>query len=456
MKIRILFFVFGVSYCSAWSQLEIKNSNNNLLMQVTQTGGVAIGAAAPDAASKLDVQGKTKTQSLQIGTSTAGYVWTATDGLGNGGWAAAPSGADGVVNGGSVSGTTSKTLTLTRTIGSNVTIAFTDLINDADADPANETPLAGAGITVSGRTVTAVDQSITNETPLAGAGITVSGRTVSAVDQSASNEIQNLSQVLTVGNNATLQDILNVGHLAIGTTAMQTGAGLYINSSDAGIRTDHPDGSIMFLSALSNTNRLGSNGNWVFWLDFDKNNTGEYFEIRHDGANYGDAGVQIFAVYENGNVTTHPSGSLSVGTGGISTTGAISSASVSTGPLTVTSNAVNFTGLDNGTGNILYVSSGKIVKQSSSIRYKEKVSDLQDNFDAILQARPVSFTYKDSGVKNYGYIAEELEDLGLKNLVVYDNDGRPDGVSYEKVSVYLLEVVKSMKAEMEEMKKRLP
>ena len=43
---------------------------------------------------------------------------------------------------------------------------------------------------------------------------------------------------------------------------------------------------------------------------------------------------------------------------------------------------------------------------------------------------------------SFGYIAEDLEEAGLRNFVIYDEKGRPDGVKYKKVALYVNEVVK--------------
>jgi hypothetical protein len=91
---------------------------------------------------------------------------------------------------------------------------------------------------------------------------------------------------------------------------------------------------------------------------------------------------------------------------------------------------------------------------SSSSRYKEDITSLQDNFDKILDAEPVSFTDKLSGERNIGFIAEEFEKLGLENLVVHRH-GEPDGVKYELVSLYLLEVIKNQNAKIEELTHRI-
>ncbi len=151
---------------TAWPQLQIKNSSGTaVLMHITATGETGIGTTAPGS-HKLNVNGTANvngalssttlntgqgnyelyamnqnvrtsdnvsfaTASLtgfRLGTSTtAGRVLTA-DASGYGTWQAAPSGADGVVTGASFGGTTTKTLTLTRSNSlPNLTATFTDL-----------------------------------------------------------------------------------------------------------------------------------------------------------------------------------------------------------------------------------------------------------------------------------------------------------------------------------------
>jgi hypothetical protein len=87
---------------------------------------------------------------------------------------------------------------------------------------------------------------------------------------------------------------------------------------------------------------------------------------------------------------------------------------------------------------------------SSSEKYKDDIQLLDDNFDKILDAQPVSFIDKVSGERNIGLIAEDMEDLGLEHLVVH-RDGEPDGVKYELVSLYLLETIKELKATTEQL-----
>jgi hypothetical protein len=119
-------------------------------------------------------------------------------------------------------------------------------------------------------------------------------------------------------------------------------------------------------------------------------------------------------------------------------------------------------GLDNGIG----YSPQKLLisREGSSLRYKQKVQSLDDNFSKILNVMPRKYQMREGyGPKDlwsFGYVAEELDAAGLQNLVIYDSKGRPDGVKYKKVVIYVTEVVKSqqktiqhLEAEVDELKK---
>jgi hypothetical protein len=88
----------------------------------------------------------------------------------------------------------------------------------------------------------------------------------------------------------------------------------------------------------------------------------------------------------------------------------------------------------------------------SSKRYKENIAPLEDDFSKILGARPVAFTWKESKEPDIGLIAEDMDELGLRNLVFYDDQGRPDGVRYDFISLYLLEVLKDQANSIKELK----
>jgi len=124
------------------------------------------------------------------------------------------------------------------------------------------------------------------------------------------------------------------------------------------------------------------------------------------------------------------------------------------GPLVLyTSGGLGIVGLPSSSaGSMLLLSNNRVYAFSSSIRTKENIIPLSDNFSKILDAQPVSFTDKATGVRSIGYIAEEFEKDGLQNLLVYEN-GKLVSLRYDLISVYNLEVIKELKKHIESMDK---
>jgi hypothetical protein len=108
-----------------------------------------------------------------------------------------------------------------------------------------------------------------------------------------------------------------------------------------------------------------------------------------------------------------------------------------------------------GTYPVLADGNGKLWKgAASSRRYKTNIEDLETDVDAVLQLRPVSFQHKSSGQPDIGLIAEEVEEH-VKELVIYDEEGRPDGVKYDKVALYLVRVIKTQQEKIATLEGRL-
>ncbi len=123
-------------------------------------------------------------------------------------------GVDGVVNSAGFSGTTTKTLTLTRSNGlSNLTASFTDNVDDADNNTSNEIQaLSKSGATISlsngGGSISLNDDDATNEIQIlskSGTSLSLSngGGSVTLGDEDNGNELQTISKS---GNTITLSD----------------------------------------------------------------------------------------------------------------------------------------------------------------------------------------------------------------------------------------------------------
>ena len=89
---------------------------------------------------------------------------------------------------------------------------------------------------------------------------------------------------------------------------------------------------------------------------------------------------------------------------------------------------------------------GNVVRgPSSSKRYKTNLSALPSNrYHKLLTLNTYFFNYKETGIPGFGMIAEDLNELGYRELVIYDNQGRPDNIDYKLLSVALLNLIQSI------------
>jgi hypothetical protein len=84
MKRILLFFLTAAWTVSCFAQLQIKNSENLVLVTISNTGNVGIGLEGSEATARLQVAGVTNTRALQVGgSSTTSYLLRASDTVGN-------------------------------------------------------------------------------------------------------------------------------------------------------------------------------------------------------------------------------------------------------------------------------------------------------------------------------------------------------------------------------------
>ena len=90
--------------------------------------------------------------------------------------------------------------------------------------------------------------------------------------------------------------------------------------------------------------------------------------------------------------------------------------------------------------------------ESSSIALKENVNPITNALDAIMSLVGVTYDRKNGSAKNEaGLIAEDVDKI-LPNLVSHKEDGSAEGIHYTKLTAYLIEAIKSLKAEIDELK----
>jgi hypothetical protein len=139
------------------------------------------------------------------------------------------------------------------------------------------------------------------------------------------------------------------------------------------------------------------------------------------------------------------------------------------GPLGVTQNFTYIAPIGTGTTFPLYWNSSTnlVYRLSSSERYKTNIADAEFDYEKLLQAKVRTFQNKQDVEENgaeaaeltYGYIAEELHDLGLTNFVVYESDEngnpRPESVNYMSMALAAHAMLQTQDAKLKALEARI-
>ena len=97
------------------------------------------------------------------------------------------------------------------------------------------------------------------------------------------------------------------------------------------------------------------------------------------------------------------------------------------------------------------VTAASFVEQSS-IAYKENVNPIENALEVIGKLTGVLYDRKDkTAVQQPGFIAEDVNKV-LPNVVSKKDDGTVEGIQYTKIIAYLVECVKDLKSEIDQLK----
>lgn len=89
----------------------------------------------------------------------------------------------------------------------------------------------------------------------------------------------------------------------------------------------------------------------------------------------------------------------------------------------------------------------------SSIRYKERVSPLEYGLNTVKSLHGVSYHWKESGHKDIGLIAEDVQSVVPEVVQVSENGA--EGIDYGKLTAILIEAIKELSGRVEELEKQL-
>lgn len=106
--------------------------------------------------------------------------------------------------------------------------------------------------------------------------------------------------------------------------------------------------------------------------------------------------------------------------------------------------------------NVNVASDGHIRRSTSSLRYKNTVSNAAHGLTELLTLRPVTYKGNNDGDTVFGgLIAEEVHDAGLTEFVQYDDDGQPDALAYGNMVSLCIKAIQELKTELDEAKARI-
>ena len=93
---------------------------------------------------------------------------------------------------------------------------------------------------------------------------------------------------------------------------------------------------------------------------------------------------------------------------------------------------------------------GELTYNTSSRRFKTDIQALGlSESQKILNVEAKTYIHLADTVHDVGLIAEDFDDAGMNNLVIYDEEKRPSGIRYDRVACYLLEVIKNQATEIQ-------
>ena len=93
------------------------------------------------------------------------------------------------------------------------------------------------------------------------------------------------------------------------------------------------------------------------------------------------------------------------------------------------------------------------VTETSTIRIKENIAPVTAALEKVDQLKPVSYNKKGSATKEIGLIAEDVFDV-YPEFVLCDDNGEPMGIHYSRLTAVLIESVKELKKEINELKSK--
>lgn len=90
---------------------------------------------------------------------------------------------------------------------------------------------------------------------------------------------------------------------------------------------------------------------------------------------------------------------------------------------------------------------------SSSLRYKTNIGQFSQGMSFVNKLRPISFDWKDGGLKDVGFGAEEIAKIDPR-FVTFNDRGEVEGVKYDRLSAAFVNAFKEQQSQIDTQEKR--
>jgi hypothetical protein len=107
-----------------------------------------------------------------------------------------------------------------------------------------------------------------------------------------------------------------------------------------------------------------------------------------------------------------------------------------------------YTSTTGNSANLFIDTDGRLIRATSSERYKNTITDATHGLAEVLKLRSVTYKGNNDGDTVFGgLIAEEVHDAGLTEFVQYNEDNKPDALAYGNMVSLCIKAIQELKAE---------
>ena len=93
------------------------------------------------------------------------------------------------------------------------------------------------------------------------------------------------------------------------------------------------------------------------------------------------------------------------------------------------------------------------ITETSALKFKENITPLNSQLEIINKLNPVNFDWKEDGKKDFGFIADEVEEI-IPELVSY-KENEVHGLHYSKLTPILVKALQEQQTQIEELKQEI-